>query len=612
MDYIAAPTFAGAKPNYKFQTGPQGVGYYLDQPEVDIRPVLLSIDVPEGASGGDVLEVKHPITSEWVKVTLPEGSKGGVTVQVNLNPNSTTPPVAASTEAAVTEPEVETQEINMQMPIGQQVALGGAAIQTISNSMCVQCQGVGITHLLPTVIPYFKEIIVVSFKCNDCGWTNTETMETSTIQPKGSRVAFTASTKDDLDRRIIKSSHATIEIKELELTIPAMTQRGTMTTIEGLLQKTIDHLRQDQDRRRTEHPELAAKLDDFISSLVLYATGLSLPFTMIVDDPTGNSHIENPLAPNWDPNMRTTHYVRTKPQNIMIGMAHLNDVKETPAPASAKESQESSGSSGGSFNDMNEEKIRNQSNSKREGWIDFDRAAGGEDKIAEKKLAQIPMDCPACGKEGGNMKSCQTNIPHFKDIVILAFNCDDCGYRTNEIKAGGGVPLKGRKWTLTVSGTKPEDMHRDVLKANTARVSIQELGFEMEPGSLGGVYTTTEGLLGQIHDKLKSSNPFAYGDGATTTVKNKFQLFLNKINEMRTGLEPFTLVIEDPMDHSFIYSPASDGFEDDDLISEYYTRTEEENEEFGLTDMITEDYNEEGKISHNEVEEEEEEEEASR
>lgn len=105
-----------------------------------------------------------------------------------------------------------------------------------------------------------------------------------------------------------------------------------------------------------------------------------------------------------------------------------------------------------------------------------------------------------------------------------------------------------------------------------------------------------KGLLGQIHDKLKSSNPFAFGDGADTTTRNNFQEFLNKINQMRSGLEPFTLVIEDPMDHSFIYSPASDGFEDDDLIEEQYIRTEEENEEFGLNDMITEDYNQDGKV----------------
>ena len=59
---------------------------------------------------------------------------------------------------------------------------------------------------------------------------------------------------------------------------------------------------------------------------------------------------------------------------------------------------------------------------------------------------------------------------------------------------------------------------------------------------------------------------------------------------MRGGMQPFTLVIEDPMDHSFIYSPAADGFEDEDLKKVQYTRTQKEEEEYGLTDMITEGY----------------------
>jgi zinc finger protein len=281
----------------------------------------------------------------------------------------------------------------------------------------------------------------------------------------------------------------------------------------------------------------------------------------------------------------------------MIGMGHLNNVNNEDEQSQSSTGGASSSSGGeATKGEMNESGIRDKASGQREGWIDFDRAAGGEDKIAEKKLAQIPMDCPSCGKTGGHMKSCQTNIPHFKDIVILAYNCDECGYRTNEIKAGGGVPEKGCRWTLVVSGTKPEDMHRDVLKSNSARITIQELGFEMEAGSLGGVYTTTEGLLGQIHDKLKDSNPFAYGDGATDAMKSNFMKFLSKINEMRTGLEPFTMVLEDPMDHSFIYSPASDGFEDDDLTKEYYVRTAEEEEDYGLTDMITENYDENGSL----------------
>ena len=44
----------------------------------------------------------------------------------------------------------------------------------------------------------------------------------------------------------------------------------------------------------------------------------------------------------------------------------------------------------------------------------------------------------------------------------MAFDCTKCGYRSNEVKAGGGVPARGQTFTLTVQG--PEDLCRDVLK----------------------------------------------------------------------------------------------------------------------------------------------------
>ena len=596
MSFQQSDAFQGAREGFVFKSGPQGLGYYPDTPPTPAEaaaPVLLSVEVPEGASAGDTLQVHVPSTGKWVDVTIPEGAVAGSKIQITIggaasgDPSASKAPESSggvgSSETGITEGTAEgdakqEEEVVIQQEIGKQVGAGGASIQIVPNSRCMECQGVGVTHLLPTVIPYFKEIIVCHFKCGDCGATNTETMETSKIQAKGSKITLTATKQEDLNRRVIKSQHASIVINELGLTLPSMTQRGTMTTIEGILRKTMDHLRQDQDERREVDPDLAKKLDDFIARLLMMATGLELPFTMVLDDPTGNSHIENPSAPASDPNLKTIHYIRTKPQNIMVGLGPNAGGGRSDAAPKKSDSEVM-------------QKVKDKSLSKREGWIEFDREEPSQaNDLAEKRIAEIPMDCPACGAEGGSMKSCQTNIPHFKDVVIMAFICDECGYKTNEIKAGGGVPPKGVRWTLSVSGTKPEDMHRDVLKSNTARVKIPELGFEMEPGSLGGVYSTVEGLLSQIHDRLKGSNPFSFGDAAEEKQKSNFGKFLSALTQMRGGMQPFTLVLEDPMDHSFIYSPAADGFEDDDLKKEQYTRSQKEEEEYGLTDMITEGY----------------------
>jgi zinc finger protein len=53
---------------------------------------------------------------------------------------------------------------------------------------------------------------------------------------------------------------------------------------------------------------------------------------MILDDPAGNSYIENLLAPNEDPQIQTTHYDRTKEQNEFLGLGQVeNPVEEEEA-----------------------------------------------------------------------------------------------------------------------------------------------------------------------------------------------------------------------------------------------------------------------------------------
>uniref|UniRef100_A0A672Z7G6 Zinc finger ZPR1-type domain-containing protein n=1 Tax=Sphaeramia orbicularis TaxID=375764 RepID=A0A672Z7G6_9TELE len=53
------------------------------------------------------------------------------------------------------------------------------------ESMCMNCHENGTTRLLLTRIPFFKEIIVSSFNCDNCGWSNTEIQSAGRIQEKG-------------------------------------------------------------------------------------------------------------------------------------------------------------------------------------------------------------------------------------------------------------------------------------------------------------------------------------------------------------------------------------------------------------------------------------------
>lgn len=46
----------------------------------------------------------------------------------------------------------------------------------------------------------------------------------------------------------------------------------------------------------------------------------------------------------------------------------------------------------------------------------------------------------------------------------MSTNCENCGYRDNEVKTGSAISEKGKKITLKV--VDKEDLGRDVLKVS--------------------------------------------------------------------------------------------------------------------------------------------------
>lgn len=99
----------------------------------------------------------------------------------------------------------------------------------------------------------------------------------------------------------------------------------------------------------------------------------------------------------------------------------------------------------------------------------------------------------------------------------MATSCDACGLRTNEVKSGSGIGEKGVRITLRI--TDAIDMSRDVLKSETCSMFIPDLDLEVGPGTLGGKFTTLEGLLVSMKEQLIGQNPLMCGDSATSTMK---------------------------------------------------------------------------------------------
>jgi len=74
-------------------------------------------------------------------------------------------------------------------------------------------------------------------------------------------------------------------------------------------------------------PDNAAKIDNIISQLTKCRNG-EMKFTLILDDASGNSFIENPLAPEQDPQMTVVHYTRQPEQDANLGIQSAEDKNE--------------------------------------------------------------------------------------------------------------------------------------------------------------------------------------------------------------------------------------------------------------------------------------------
>lgn len=110
----------------------------------------------------------------------------------------------------------------------------------------------------------------------------------------------------------------------------------------------------------------------------------------------------------------------------------------------------------------------------------------------------------------------------------------------------------------------------------------------MVPGSLGGRFTTVEGLLTQIAEQL-SQNSFSFGDSSEQFEKSRYRLFLDDFQALIRGEKPFTLLMDDPVGNSYvqnIYAPDPDP----QLEIKEYERNFEQNETLGLNDINTESY----------------------
>jgi zinc finger protein len=395
----------------------------------------------------------------------------------------------------------------------------------------------------------------MSFFCPHCNFKNSEIQSAGEIQQKGSKFELRLTAQPDFARQVVKSDTCVVKFIELDIEVPA--GRGQLTNVEGLLSMILEDLQLQQPQRKEEIPEVWEKIEEIMTRGRQMIAGTRFPLRLSLDDPAGNSWIE-PDQKDGVGKWSKVEYARTPEQNEALGLGDGEDAsKETPATT-------------GQLN----------------------AASFENDDIVPNEVYSFPATCPGCTRHCvTHMK--MVEIPHFKQVVIMSTVCEHCGYRSNEVKTGGEVPAKGKKIILRVESAT--DLGRDILKSESCALECPELNLSVNPGTLGGRFTTVEGLLTQVRDDLHQQifdagdEVGVGGDSLPSESKKNWKTFFDGIGEAIKGERKFTVILTDPLASSYVQNLCSPG-EDPQIVSEEYERTAEEEEDLGLSDMKTEGY----------------------
>ncbi|KAL8861710.1 MAG: hypothetical protein Q9178_001911 [Gyalolechia marmorata] len=448
------------------------------------------------------------------------------------------------------------------------------------ESLCINCEENGETRLFLTKIPYFREIIIMSFSCDHCGFENTDIQSAGQIQERGAKYTLKVTEVDDMERQIVKSDIAILRLETLDIEVPA--GRGRLTNIEGVVCDILKDLEAGQRQRKKDDPDLWQKIDDLVQPLLKMALNQNFPFTITLDDPSGNSWIE-PSSKDKDAKYQRSEYPRTPEQNAALGLGEAPSSAEGDRNGHTKsEILPSETPTSASLTAHVVPQIPTTSTS-------TDQDALEDVDILEGHSYSLPTPCPGCTKPA-HLNLQLLNIPFFKQVVVSAVMCTNCNYRSSDVKTGGEIPRLGKKIYLDVRD--PVDLQRDILKSETCHLKIDEIDVEVAPGTMGGRFTTVEGLLTQIRDDTKGTvfdmddAEGSGGDSMPAPKREAWTRFFDKIDKAIRGELQYTILLEDPLGNSYVQNPWAP--EPDARLREVeYERSKEVEDELGLSDMKT-------------------------
>ncbi len=164
-------------------------------------------------------------------------------------------------------------------------------MRTVVPGPCPSCSNEIEYRYQTEDIPYFSEILIVSANCPSCGYRYVDTQLLRDAEP--SRYEFSVSAAEDLAVRVVRSMSGTVRIPELGVEIePGPACDGFVTNVEGVLNRIENVVEGALLWAEGGERENAERLLELIAR----ARAGTLPFTLILDDPRGNSAIVSEKA----------------------------------------------------------------------------------------------------------------------------------------------------------------------------------------------------------------------------------------------------------------------------------------------------------------------------
>lgn len=166
----------------------------------------------------------------------------------------------------------------------------GPVRETALEAPCPVCQHTPLTlRSLELDLPYFGEAIQTTLACPACGYRHGDLLLTR--RGEAVRITVHVARPEQLSDRVARSSSATIRIPELDASMePGPRAEAFVSNVEGVLRRFLDLVQGQEAVADTKSSRAALvrtrrRIERMIAG--------EEPFTFIVEDPTGNSDVQD-------------------------------------------------------------------------------------------------------------------------------------------------------------------------------------------------------------------------------------------------------------------------------------------------------------------------------